>query len=671
MAATAASLVPARIARVMTMDLFAATLTAGSLSHVVSLRPTTSDGGPRPPRRAARPTLFRLVFGAFLLIVGVAASGQAALVTADQQQALLGTTVGADASTVRAFVGLNLQPQDIAPGGLTTDRRATLQAGLAFLAQSGQLLHVALLQPDGTVLVSDDGTGVGTKAPSTDDLLTAIGQQQAQAAITTTAAAGALEPLATTEVMREYLPIIPAATTGGTATAGQVQAVMAVWRDAAPVLAQLDQERLEIVAITIAAALISALLLGYVFRTAQKRLSRQSEQLLESTRLDPHTGLLNHGALVELLGARLEGAREASQANATSVALLDLDNFRLLNDTHGHPAGDLVLDEVTALLKRYAPRGALIGRYGPDEFLVVSPPHDASGLEPAMDHLREALTELSLQFEGSERLPVSVSIGIAFYPLHGTSVTPLLAAASAALDEAKTSGGDAICVADDRAAEHVADQTFGVLQGLVIAVDTKDRYTRRHSEDVARYADFLARELGLDGETRRVVHTAGLLHDVGKIGIPDAILRKPGKLTDDEYAIVKQHVTLGDRIVHGLPDLEMIRAGVRHHHERWDGRGYAHALAGTDIPLIARLLAVGDAFSAMTTTRPYRKAMSIEEALRRLEDAAGTQLDEDLVRTFAHAMRTVSDAPLGEPTRTVGAAPARLWTPDVATARVA
>jgi len=661
----------------MTIDLFAGTAGVGSLSPIVSMPPTTGTGGRRPPRRAARPMLFRLVFGAFLLIVGVAASGQAALVTADQQQALLGTTVGADASTVRAFVGLNLQPTDLQPGGLTSDRRTTLQAGLAFLAQSGQLLHVALLRPDGTVLVSDDGTGVGTLAPATDDFQKALGQQQAQAAITTPAAAGALQPLATSAVLREYLPIIPA--TQGTDQAGKVQAIMAVWRDAAPVLAQLDQERLEIVAITITAALISALLLGYVFRTAQKRLTRQSEQLLESTRLDPRTGLLNHGALVELLGARLEGAREAGEAasagRATSVALLDLDNFRLLNDTHGHPAGDLVLDEVTALLKRYAPTGALIGRYGPDEFLVVSPPHDPSLLEPAMDHLREALADLSLQFEGSERLPVSVSIGIAFYPVHGTSVTPLLAAASAALDEAKASGGDAICVADDRAAEHVADQTFGVLQGLVIAVDTTDRYTRRHSEDVARYADFLARELGLDGETRRVVHTAGLLHDIGKIGIPDAILRKPGKLTDDEYAIVKQHVTLGDRIVHGLPDLETIRAGVRHHHERWDGRGYAHALAGTDIPLIARVLAVGDAFSAMTTTRPYRKAMSIEEALRRLEDAAGTQLDEDLVRTFVHAMRTASDAPLGEPARTVGAAPARLWTPtataDVVTARVA
>jgi len=211
---------------------------------------------------------------------------------------------------------------------------------------------------------------------------------------------------------------------------------------------------------------------------------------------------------------------------------------------------------------------------------------------------------------------------------------------------------------------------------VLSALRERDENTYEHCGRTCALAVETGRAVAVSETELSILHLAAELHDVGKIGIPDGILRKPGKLTDDEYAIVKQHVTLGDRIVHGLPDLETIRAGVRHHHERWDGRGYAHALAGTDIPLIARVLAVGDAFSAMTTTRPYRKAMSIEEALRRLEDAAGTQLDEDLVRTFVHAMRTASDAPVGEPARTVGAAPARLWTPaagsaDIATARVA
>jgi HD-GYP domain-containing protein (c-di-GMP phosphodiesterase class II) len=189
-------------------------------------------------------------------------------------------------------------------------------------------------------------------------------------------------------------------------------------------------------------------------------------------------------------------------------------------------------------------------------------------------------------------------------------------------------------------------QTFNILEGLVIDVDTKDRYTRRHSEDVARYADFLACRLDLDADTKRAIHSAALLHDIGKIGMPDAILHKPGRLTDEEFAISKEHVALGDSIVRDLPDNDLIRAGIRHHHERWDGRGYIDGLAAEEIPLVARILAVGDAFSAMTTTRTYRKGLAMEEALIRLEAAAGGQLDPRLVEIFVRGIRSEADAPL-------------------------
>jgi putative nucleotidyltransferase with HDIG domain len=215
-----------------------------------------------------------------------------------------------------------------------------------------------------------------------------------------------------------------------------------------------------------------------------------------------------------------------------------------------------------------------------------------------------------------------------------------------------------VVVARADLAEAAVITSFDVFQGLVIAIDGKDRYTKRHSEDVARYGVFLARELGLDASFHATVRTAGLLHDIGKIGIPDAVLRKPGHLTSEEYEIVKQHVALGDSIVRNVDDIEHVRAGIRHHHERWDGRGYLHALRGEDIPLIARILAVGDAFSAMTTTRPYRKALSVEEALRRLGDAAGTQLDERLVAAFIRGIETAADAPLpGQPSTSP------LWVP--------
>jgi diguanylate cyclase (GGDEF)-like protein len=337
---------------------------------------------------------------------------------------------------------------------------------------------------------------------------------------------------------------------------------------------------------------------------------------------------------------------------------VDLDNFRLLNDNHGHRAGDEALLAVADQLRRQIPPTVTLGRSGPDEFLLIAPAECVVELEPALIRLRTALADLSLQFEATERLPVTISAGLCAYPEHGSSATALLAAASRVLEEAKASGGDTIRVAGDGSADEEQTSGFDVLHGLVLAVDTKDRYTKRHSEDVARYGVYLARRLDLDPDLVRTIQVAGLLHDVGKIGIPDGILRKPGKLTDAEYDIVKQHVALGDMIVRDVPDIDLVRAGIRHHHERWDGDGYLDRLAGEEIPLIARILAVGDAFSAMTTTRPYRKALDLREALTRLEDAAGTQLDELLVKAFVEGIETDADAPLpGVDT------PASLWTP--------
>jgi diguanylate cyclase (GGDEF)-like protein len=585
--------------------------------------------------RASRPILLLLVFAAFLVIVGVTAMGQAALVTADSSTTLVSAAVGSDVAAVRSFVRLNLTPADVQPLGLTPDRRSTLQAGLHLLVQDGEFLHAALLTSDGTVLVSDDGSAIGQRAPSTTGLTDSVQGQKADAAIVDPSAAGALDPLSADAVLREYLPVIQG---------GQVYAVVAVWRDAAPILAQLEQGRIHVVVITLVAALVSVLLLFFIFRAGQQRITRQSLELVEAARRDPLTGALNHGALVEALASQVETAR--TTGGAIGVALLDLDNFGSLDDTYGHPAGDHVLLEIVRLLAAEMPPGVTWGRYGPDELLVVSATGAAAILEPAIERLRTALAELTVQFEGSERLPVTFSAGICAYPANGESVTTLLSMTAMTLDEAKASGGDAVRVADAGLASAASIKTFDILQGLVIAVDTKDRYTRRHSEDVARYGAFLAQQLGLDTDMVRAVHTAGQLHDIGKIGIPDVVLRTPGRLTDEEYAIVKQHVALGDAIVRDLPDLELVRAGVRHHHERWDGRGYLHELAGDEIPLVARILAVGDAFSAMTTTRPYRKAFTVEEALKRLEDAAGSQLDAHLVQVFVHGIWTAADAPI-------------------------
>ncbi len=598
--------------------------------------------------RSVRPVLLILVYALLLVIVGVTASGQAALVSADSQATILNSAVNADAALVRSYVSLaGLAPDDLSPERQDLGRAAVLNKGLAVMVDKGQILGAALLAPNGVILASSDASSVGRRVPGTDGLTKTIETQKVDASIVPEDAAGAPASLGSTTILREYLPII---------LDGQVLAVAVIWRDAVPILAQLDAGRLHVALITLSAALACAILLYFIFRSAQQRLTRQTVQLLEAARRDPLTGSLNHGAIVETLAMTIA---KTDKTGGVGIALLDIDNFGLLNDSYGHPAGDWALTEVSHLLRTLLPSGMTCGRYGPDEFLVVAAGDDVTSLEPLAEKLRSSLGDLALTFDASERLPVTLSVGISFYPTNGESVTTLLSVVAMTLDEAKASGGDAIRVADARPPAPSYAKTFDVLQGLIIAVDTKDRYTRRHSEDVARYADFLADLLGLDRETRHALHSAGLLHDVGKIGVPDVILRKPAKLTDEEYGIVQQHVALGDMIVRDLPNIDLIRAGVRHHHERWDGRGYLDRLAGEEIPFIARILAIGDAFSAMTTTRPYRKALSVDEALTRLEDAAGTQLDENLTTVFVNGIRTAADPPLPGMH-----AEGRIWTPD-------
>lgn len=585
--------------------------------------------------RIRRPVLLIIVFGAFLALAGITATTQAGIVSAHLTAATLSGVVGSDAATTRAFVNAYVQPAWLEPGAeLTAAQRQRLEVQLAALVRPGEILRVEIRLPDGTILASNEpGLGGTVVAPIAQFMLAAGGAPQTEIVPAEAAAAGP-GTLAAPTLLREYLPLI---------ADGRVLAVVGVWRDAAPVLARIAHVRGDVVLVTLSAAIIAAALLFLVFRAAQGRLTRQTRALVEATRRDPLTGTLNHGALVGHLAVEIEKARVAGQS--LGIALLDLDNFRLLNDNHGHGAGDEALLALVDLLAAELPESVVRGRYGPDEVLLIAPPELVAELEPRVDQVRKALAELSLQFDATERMPVTISAGLCTYPEHGASVTAILSTAALTLEDAKASGGDAVRVAGT-GQEAVDRSGFDVLQGLVLAVDTKDRYTKRHSEDVARYAVFLAEQLGLDPELIRTIKVAGLLHDVGKIGIPDPILRKPGRLTAEEQAVVQQHVALGDMIVRDLPDIDVVRSGIRFHHERWDGAGYLDHLEGETIPLVARIIAIGDVFSAMTTTRPYRKALDVREALKRLEDAAGTQLEERLVRAFVDGLETAPNPPL-------------------------
>jgi diguanylate cyclase (GGDEF)-like protein len=601
-------------------------------------------------RRPPRPLLLILVYGAFLAIVGTAATAQSALVGAHFSTATLTTLVGSDAATIRAFANAYIQPADLSAATPPTGADLTrLEEQLATLPRAGEILRVELRRPDGSIVAASVPGLKDASTPPNDAFgLALAGAPQASIEAVADAAAGP-GSLDSPTVLREFLPL---------SVAGEVRGVIGIWRDAVPILDRLDQMRREIVIVTLAAALIAAALMFLVFRTAQRRLTSQTLALLESTRRDPLTELLNHGALVGLLAEEVERGRR--EARPLGIALIDIDGFRLLNDNHGHAAGDEALLTVSDVLAAQLGEGMEIGRYGPDEFLLMASRDALPQLEPVVERLRTGLVDRSLRFAETERLPITVSAGIATFPVHADSVTGLLAVAARVLEEAKASGGDTVRHADDRSDEETAaSSTFDVFQGLVLAVDTKDHYTKRHSEDVSRYATFLAQRIGLPTEEIATIGVAGLLHDIGKIGIPDQILRKPGRLTEGEYAIVQQHVALGDMIVRDLPDVDAVRAGIRHHHERWDGDGYLDHLEAEGIPLIARILAVADAFSAMTTTRPYRKALDLREALHRLEDAAGTQLEARLVTAFVEGIEHDVDPPLpGEVVR-----PAALWSP--------
>ncbi len=361
---------------------------------------------------------------------------------------------------------------------------------------------------------------------------------------------------------------------------------------------------------------------------------------------DPLTGLLNYRAFQARLTE--EAARTGRDGRTAAVALLDLNDFRFFNDVYGHAVGDAVLRMVAARLTRVCGAGEAVGHFGGDEFTVLLP-DVPSAMTPAQveARLRTGLSGMSYQPVGeAAAIPITLSVGAALLPSedagHDTGRGQALRLAEERLRRAKT-GGDVETEAD-RMRAHAGRSLdgFSMLDALVTAVDNKDRYTRRHSEDVMTYSLMIAQEMGMDQATQNTVAVAALLHDVGKIGVPDALLRKPGRLTDAEMEAVKQHPQMGAIMVNAVPGLEATLDAVRHHHERWDGGGYPFGLWGEETPLMARLMAVADAFSAMTTDRPYRKGMDREKAQAILAEGAGTQWDPHCVQAFLTAQQRIT-----------------------------
>ncbi|PQV63291.1 diguanylate cyclase (GGDEF) domain-containing protein/HDIG domain-containing protein [Abditibacterium utsteinense] len=361
---------------------------------------------------------------------------------------------------------------------------------------------------------------------------------------------------------------------------------------------------------------------------------------LEAADRDPVTALFNHRAIHQRLDMCFNIARR--DEHPLAVIMMDLNNFKLFNDTYGHPVGDQVLKRVADALRTDCREDDIIGRYGGDEFIVVLPGADGEVALQVAHRLRETMNREGFRRAGDQRtIPVTMSFGIAVYPSDADDRHELLTLADANLYNAKLSEHGIHSTSDLQrdTREFKNESSFNALDSMVVAIDNKDRYTRRHSEDVTEYGLWIAGELGLSQETQRVIRVGGLLHDIGKIGVPEDILRKPGRLTPEEFEVLKRHPQLGALIVGSMPDIEPITDIVRSHHERWDGGGYPDGIAGENIPLLGRLMAVADAFSAMTTQRPYRQGLAWDEALKEIELNLGTQFDPEMGRAFLRVAR--------------------------------
>ncbi|GIV15821.1 MAG: hypothetical protein KatS3mg022_1256 [Armatimonadota bacterium] len=356
-------------------------------------------------------------------------------------------------------------------------------------------------------------------------------------------------------------------------------------------------------------------------------------------RRDAVTGMLNHYALHELLERKLSQA--GKQECSLAIIRIDLDRFVLFNATYGHAAGDDLLRQVGWTIQELLPPGVIAGRYDSDEFLIILPDTTRGQALTIAHHLRERIRRSTLaRSANGQAIPITASIGVACFPTDATSAQELLSAAEHAISVARQNGSG---VADTRSSWRTryrihANGAFSTLEAMVIAIDNKDHYTRRHSEEVTEYAQWIAEELGLSDAEKQTLRLAGLVHDIGKIGIPDEVLLKPDMLTTEEYEAMKQHAVLGAVMLAALPGMEPIVPVVRWHHERWDGKGYPDGLAGEQIPFLARLLAVADAFSAMTTDRPYRKGMDWQSALAELQRQKGKQFDPLMVDAFMAAV---------------------------------
>jgi len=377
-------------------------------------------------------------------------------------------------------------------------------------------------------------------------------------------------------------------------------------------------------------ALVGPLLAIQLYQRALLRALRAVRLALT----DPLTGLGNHRHFHERLARELEHALRYDRPLA--LCLVDVDDFKRVNDRFGHPAGDSVLSQVSARLRQ---TGEAF-RLGGDEFAVLLPGFEAPDALTAAESIIDRIATIDFGHMGA----VTVSAGIAIAPEHARERDELLRLVDSALYWAKEYGKnrarvyrpDVVELADLRRLASAGDRAgrLRAAASLARAVDARDVYTGNHSQRVAQLAVRLAARLGLSREELELTQLAASLHDVGKLALPEDLLCKPEQLTEPEWATLRQHAQIGFRMLESL-GVDPVAKWVLHHHERWDGSGYPDSLAGTEIPVGARIIFVADAFDAMTSDRIYRRRRSRDEAVAEILRCAGTQFDPSVVEAFS------------------------------------